>query len=97
MYDFCRYCWELDGDDEPIKQYYDKLKLGAMFFEAFTRDDRLCHLGYGDSEVAINEMSAVGSLLIIALSLNMLGLTKIKVMNYVPAIFIPIFLVMFMK
>ena len=48
MYDFCRYCWELDGDDEPIKQYYDKLKLGAMFFEAFTRDDRLCHLGYGD-------------------------------------------------
>ena len=48
------------------------------------------------SEVAINEMAAVGSLLIIALSLNMLGLTKIKVMNYVPAIFIPIFLVMIM-
>lgn len=48
------------------------------------------------SAVAINEMSAVGSLLIIALSLNMLGLTKIKVMNYVPAIFIPILLVLFM-
>ena len=47
------------------------------------------------SEVAINEMSAVGSLLIIALSLNMLGLTKIKVMNYVPAIFLPILLVLF--
>ena len=48
------------------------------------------------SDIAINEMSAVGSLLIIALSLNMLGLTKIKVMNYVPAIFIPILLVLFM-
>ena len=48
------------------------------------------------SVAAINEMTAVGSLLIIALSLNMLGLTKIKVMNYVPAIFIPILLVLFM-
>ena len=48
------------------------------------------------SEVAINEMSAVGSLLIIALALNLLGLTKIKVMNYVPAIFLPILLVLFM-
>jgi uncharacterized membrane protein YqgA involved in biofilm formation len=48
------------------------------------------------SELAINEMAAVGSLLIIALSLNMLGLTKIKVMNYVPAIFIPILLVLIM-
>ncbi len=47
------------------------------------------------SAEAINEMSAVGSLLIIALSLNMLGLTKIKVMNYVPAIFIPILFFLF--
>ena len=46
--------------------------------------------------VAIAEMTAVGSLLIIAIALNMLGITKIKVMNYVPAIFIPIFLCMFM-
>ena len=44
----------------------------------------------------IAEMTAVGSLLIIAIALNMLGITKIKVMNYVPAIFIPIFLCMFM-
>lgn len=44
----------------------------------------------------ITEMTAVGSLLIIAISLNMLGLTKIKVMNYVPAIFIPILLCLFM-
>ena len=42
------------------------------------------------SDATIVEMSAVGSLLIVALALNMLGITKIKVMNYVPAIFIPI-------
>ncbi len=48
------------------------------------------------SDTAINEMTAVGSLLIIALSLNMLGLTKIKVMNYVPAVFVPIGLCLFM-
>ena len=42
----------------------------------------------GDAVIA--EMTCVGSLLIVALSLNMLGLTKIKVMNLVPAIFFPI-------
>ncbi len=35
-------------------------------------------------------MSTIGSMLIVALSLNMLGITKIKVMNYLPAIFLPI-------
>lgn len=45
---------------------------------------------------AIAEMSAVGSLLIIGLSLNMLGLTRLKVMNYLPAVFLPILLCMFM-
>ncbi len=49
------------------------------------------------SEVVINEMSAVGSLLIVGLSLNMLGLTKIKIMNYIPAIFLPILLCLFIK
>lgn len=48
------------------------------------------------SEVVIGEMTCVGSLIIIGLALNMLGITKLKVMNYVPAIFIPIILCMFM-
>lgn len=48
----------------------------------------------GDAVIA--EMSCVGSLLIFALGLNMLKLTKIKVMNLVPAIFLPIFLCMIM-
>ena len=38
-------------------------------------------------------MSVVGSLLIVGLSLNMLGLTKLKIMNYMPAMFLPILLI----
>ena len=46
-------------------------------------------------ESVIAEMTCVGSLLILAISLNMLGITKIKVMNLIPAIFLPIFLCRF--
>lgn len=41
---------------------------------------------------AVAQMSIIGSALIIALGLNMLGLTKIKVMNYLPSIFLPLIL-----
>lgn len=44
----------------------------------------------------IGEMTCVGSVIIIGLALNMLGITKLRVMNYVPAIFIPILLCMFL-
>ena len=47
------------------------------------------------NEFIIAEMTCVGSLLIIALGLNMLGITKIKVMNYLPAIFFPILFCLF--
>lgn len=40
----------------------------------------------------INDMNAIGSILILAIGLNMLDLTDIKVMNFVPALFIPILL-----
>lgn len=42
------------------------------------------------TETIINNMSAVGSLLIVGLGFNMLGVSKIKVANLLPAIFIPI-------
>lgn len=48
------------------------------------------------TETVVNEMTCIGSVIIIGLSLNMLGITKLKVMNYVPAIFIPILLCRFM-
>ena len=44
------------------------------------------------SDAIVAEMSCVGSLLIIGISLNMLGLTKLKLANYLPAIFLPILL-----
>ncbi len=47
------------------------------------------------TDFVIAEMKCVGSLLIIAISLNMLGITKIKLMNYVPAIFFPILICTF--
>jgi len=48
------------------------------------------------TDAVISEMTASGSLLIIGLSLNMLGITKLKIMNYIPAVFIPIILCRFM-
>lgn len=48
------------------------------------------------SEYAVGEMNCVGSLLIVALGLNMLGLTKIKVANLLPAMFLPLLLCLFM-
>jgi uncharacterized membrane protein YqgA involved in biofilm formation len=48
------------------------------------------------SDTVIAEMTCVGSLLIVALGFNMLNITKIKVMNLVPAIFLPILLCTFM-
>jgi len=42
------------------------------------------------TDAIIAEMTCVGSLLIAGLAFNMLGITKLKVMNFVPAIFMPI-------
>ena len=42
------------------------------------------------TESVIAEMTCVGSLLIFALGLNMIGITKLKIMDYVPAIFLVI-------
>jgi len=64
--------------------YQGSISLAASFLQPFL----------GDAVIA--EMTCVGSLLIVALALNMLGLTKIKVMNLVPAIFLPILLCRFM-
>ena len=49
------------------------------------------------SDSAVAEMTAAGSVLILGLGLNILGITKIKIANYLPAIFIPILLCLFMN
>lgn len=45
----------------------------------------------------ITDISSVGSILILALGLNMLGVCKIKVANLLPAILIPIFYHIFLS
>lgn len=42
------------------------------------------------TDTAVSNMSLIGSLLIIALATNMLKITNIKVMNYLPCIFLPL-------
>lgn len=56
--------------------YQGSITLAASFLSTFL------------SDIAINNMTAVGSLLIIGLGLNMLGVTKIKVSNLLPSIII---------
>ena len=48
------------------------------------------------TDYSIAEMTCVGSVLMIAVATNMMNITKIKVMNLVPAILIPIILCLFM-
>ena len=48
------------------------------------------------TDYAIHEMTCAGSVLIIALGFNLIGVTKIKVANYLPVILIPPILCMFM-
>ena len=67
-----------------ILLYQGSISLMASFLQPYLGD------------AVIEEMTCVGSLLIVALSLNMLGLTKIKVMNLGPAIFLPILLCLVM-
>lgn len=43
----------------------------------------------------ITEVICVGSILLIGLGLNMIGLTKLKILNFTPAIFLPILFMIF--
>lgn len=64
-----------------ILVYQGLISLLASYIEPFLTTD------------VITCMTAVGSLIIIALGLNLIGVTKLKIMNYVPAIFLPILFV----
>lgn len=48
------------------------------------------------STAVINEISFVGSLLIVGISLNMMGATKLRILNMVPALVLPIIFCQFM-
>lgn len=65
--------------------YEALLTLGAGFMSSFLTDSM------------INEMSCVGSVIIIAIALNTMKLTKIKVGNLLPSAFMPMLLCLFIK
>lgn len=48
------------------------------------------------NDAVIIEMTTIGSLLLIGMGLNMLEITDIKVMNFVPAVFLPILFMAFL-
>lgn len=64
--------------------YQGSITLLAQFVEPFL------------TEPVIAEMNCVGNVIIIGVAMNMLGISKFKVMNFVPAIFLPILLCRFM-
>jgi len=47
------------------------------------------------SSAVINEVVVVGSLLLIGLGLNLLDVTELKIMNYVPAMIFPVIIMQF--
>lgn len=49
------------------------------------------------NDYTVGEMTCVGSLLIIAIALNMMKIINIKVMNSLPAVFLPVLICQFMK
>ncbi|SHE49490.1 hypothetical protein SAMN02745195_00536 [Thermoanaerobacter uzonensis DSM 18761] len=59
--------------------YQGSISLGASFLQGFL------------TKAVVEDMTAVGGILIFAISLNMLEIKNIKVGNLLPAIFIPIF------
>lgn len=67
----------------PIFAYQGAIELGARALSGVLLN-------------SINEISATGSVIVIALGLNMVGATKVKIANMLPAIFLPILLCLFM-
>ena len=49
------------------------------------------------TDYVVAEMTCVGSILIVGLALNILGVTNLKIMNFLPAIFLPILLCMVLQ
>ncbi len=47
-------------------------------------------------DMVVNSITVVGSLLIVAIGLNVMGVTKLRILNMVPAVFLPILLCQFM-
>lgn len=62
----------------PVLLYQGLITLFSTQISRFVPDDLL--------ELFISEMTATGGLMILAIGLNLIGLTKIRVANFIPAI-----------
>lgn len=49
------------------------------------------------SSYVIAEITYVGSLILLAIGLNMLGITRLRILNLIPAVFFPVLLCQFIK
>ena len=63
----------------PVLIYQGLITFAATFVKVFLTDS------------VINEMTAAGGVLILGIGLNILGITKIKIGNMLPAIFGAVF------
>ena len=90
------------GGRRKLRSIVEIIPLALISAAAYIIPWRLTALYLGPelpsmTEAVIGEMTSVGSLLIMGLGLNMLGLTKLKVINYIPACFLPILFCLFIK
>lgn len=77
--------WGVLASAVPVFVYQGSLTLLASFVAPYLNDYTVAH------------MTCVGSLLIIAIGLNMLKITDIKVMNSLPAVFLPVVVCLFVR
>lgn len=68
----------------PVLLYQGGITVLAQFIEPYL------------SATMINEVVVIGSLLLIGLGLNILGITKLKLMNYLPALLLPMIIMPFL-
>ncbi len=77
--------WGVLASSVPVFLYQGGITLLAGVIAPLLNDYTVAH------------MTCVGSLLIIAIGLNMLKITNIKVMNSLPAVFLPMIVCIFLK
>ncbi|MBQ2963954.1 MAG: DUF554 domain-containing protein [Clostridia bacterium] len=77
--------WGVLASAVPVFVYQGSITMLSGFIAPLLNDYTVAH------------MTCVGSLLIIAIGLNMLKITNIKVMNSLPAVFLPIAVCIFLK
>lgn len=77
--------WGVLASVVPVFIYQGAITLLSGFIAPYLNDYTVAH------------MTCVGSLLIIAIALNMMKLTNIKVMNCLPAVFMPMVVCLFLK